>query len=53
MVTLAKEQCVFSARYVSDNGQLHLCKTHADMAKLSMPSFKIKLIKASRVLARD
>lgn len=49
VITLAKQQCLFSARYIDRNtGSIHLCKTHADLA-----DFPVKLIRPNRVEIRD
>ena len=47
--TLAKRQCIFSARYTDVKTEtIFLCKTHADMA-----DFPVKLIRPQRRVIRE
>ena len=48
-VTVAQEQCVFTARYTDAEGKgIYLCKTHADMA-----DFPTKPLRAVQRTIRD
>jgi hypothetical protein len=48
-ITLAKEQCTYSASYVDETGRIKLCKTHRDM----MPDVFFKKITPKTIDIRD
>jgi hypothetical protein len=48
-ITLAKEQCTYSASYVDKSGRIQVCKTHRDM----MPDVFFKKIAPRTIDIRD
>jgi hypothetical protein len=44
-ITLAKEQCVYTARYETPDGrEIYLCKVHADMADFKVKPIRVRLV---------
>ena len=44
-ITLAREQCSYSAKYVDPTGRITVCKVHADM----MPDIVFKPLRPKRI----